>query len=209
MCARWSSDAVSGATCSLLRTLDPLEDLRLDECPAPPSFSHLPALPDVPPFMVGNATRHLYSCDISASGLSHIPGFPKPRTLSPSHHAPPASTFQGQTLTRGRHVPVGGYPGPRDALLSWGQVSEELLHRVPLSCLPKSLFGSFRSGLSPPTPSQFGSGSQCSRHDLSPLGSPRAGCVPGLKVTSSLRAALCESLSFQVRIVVTSPIPLA
>lgn len=68
----------------------------------------LPPLSDVPPSMVGNPTRHLYSCDNSTSGLSHIPGFPKTRTFSPSHHTPPASTFLGRTLTRGRHIPVGG-----------------------------------------------------------------------------------------------------
>lgn len=68
----------------------------------------LPPLSDVPPSMVGNPTRHLYSCDNSTSGLSHIPGFPKTRTFSPSHHTPPASTFLGRTLTRGCHIPVGG-----------------------------------------------------------------------------------------------------
>lgn len=61
----------------------------------------LPPLPDVPPFVAGNPTRHLYSCDNSTSGLSHIPGFPKPRTFPASHHAPPASTLLSQTLTRG------------------------------------------------------------------------------------------------------------
>lgn len=68
----------------------------------------LPPLPDVPPFVAGNPTRHLYSCDNSTSGLSHIPGFPKPRTFPASHHAPPASTLLSQTLTQGRHVPAGG-----------------------------------------------------------------------------------------------------
>lgn len=207
MCAHWSSGAVSGATCGLLRTLNPPEDLRLDECPAPPSCC-LPSLmyphswqetpPDtsIPVTIQPLASATFQDSPNQGHFLPLITRLPPP--LSSARPSPGASRPGWRMLEQ-------GCPGPRGALRSWGQVSKELLHRAPLSCLPQSLFRLLWSGLSPPTPTQFRSGSQCSRHDISPLGSPRAGCVPGFKVTSSPQAAPSVSLSFRVRVVAPPP----
>lgn len=132
LCAHLSPDGVSGATCHPQRTPRHAGGPNTERMSCllhrgGTPLGHLSPFPNLPPLFGRETLRdNSISCDISISGLRHIPRFPKPRTFSLDYRR-----HYGSTGPDADSVPEAQPNGP----LSWALTASGFLLGLALGKL--------------------------------------------------------------------------
>ena len=132
LCAHLSPDGVSGATCHPQRTPRHAGGPNTEQMSCllhggGTPLGHLSPFPNLPPLFGRETLRdNSISCDMSISGLRHIPRFPKPRTSSLGYRR-----HCGSTGPEADSVPGAQPNGP----LSWALTASGFLLGLALGKL--------------------------------------------------------------------------
>lgn len=132
LCAHLAPDEASGVTCHPWKTPrhtggPSMEWMSCLLHRGGTPLGHLSPFPSLPPTFCRETPRDAsISCDISISGLTHIPRVPKPRTFSPGYRR-----HHGSTGSYADFVPGAQPNGP----LSWALIASGFLLALALGKL--------------------------------------------------------------------------